>query len=136
MCSVSLQHKQNKEYDKPATPCPVCRISLVPVIKWAKNLERAASFVNKERLTEASRTKHSSAQKQQMKTLREQVLSSKKHNKNQISHKFFKYSEVKRRKGYNSSCTNIQEINVVTISRNKDTFQTRIKLLLNYKGHQ
>lgn len=43
------------------TPCPVCRISLVPVIRWAKNFERAASLVNKERLTEASRTKHSSA---------------------------------------------------------------------------
>lgn len=52
---------KNKAHDKPKTPCPVCRISLVPVIKWAKNLERAASFVNKDRLTEASRTKHSSA---------------------------------------------------------------------------
>lgn len=49
--------------DEPTTPCPVCKISLVPVIKWARNFERAASFVNKDRLTEASRTKHSSAQK-------------------------------------------------------------------------
>lgn len=57
---------EGKECDKPNTPCPVCRISLVPVIKWAKNLERAASFVNKERLIEASRTKHSSAWKEKL----------------------------------------------------------------------
>lgn len=68
--SIATQHqyskkaKEIKRRDKPTTPCPVCRISLVPVIKWAKNLERAASFVNKERLTEASRTKHSSAWKE------------------------------------------------------------------------
>ena len=42
-------------------PSPDWRISLVPVIKWAKNMERAASFANKERLTDASLTKHSSA---------------------------------------------------------------------------
>lgn len=76
--SVACQHQYSKKtklkrkmkktenVTKPTTPCPVCRISLVPVIKWAKNLERAASFVNKERLTEASRTKHSSAWKEKL----------------------------------------------------------------------
>jgi hypothetical protein len=48
------EKEKDKECDKPTIPCPVCRISLVHVIKWAKNLEWAASFVNKERLTEAS----------------------------------------------------------------------------------
>lgn len=42
-------------------PMPVRRISLVPVIRWAKNFERAASFVKTERLIEASRTRHSNA---------------------------------------------------------------------------
>lgn len=59
---ITIQNKWRS--NKPTTPCPVCRITLVPVIKWAKNLERAASFVNKERLTDASRTKHSSAWKE------------------------------------------------------------------------
>lgn len=57
----NLHLKGGEQGDEPTTPCPVCRISLVPVIKWARNFERAASFVNKDRLTEASRTKHSSA---------------------------------------------------------------------------
>lgn len=49
-------------------------MSLVPVIKWAKNLERDASFVNKERLTEASLTKHSNAWKDNLdRTLKKQL---------------------------------------------------------------
>lgn len=42
-------------------PFPVCKTSLLPVIRWAKNFERAASLVNKERLTDANLTKHSNA---------------------------------------------------------------------------
>lgn len=42
-------------------PWPACKISLHPVIKWARNFDRAASFENNERLTEAKRTKHSRA---------------------------------------------------------------------------
>lgn len=42
-------------------PAPVRRISFVPVIRCARYLERIVSVVNKDRLTEANRTKHSSA---------------------------------------------------------------------------
>lgn len=52
-CSIRIQEAP--------IPAPVRKISLVPVIRCAKYLERVASVVNKERLTEANRTKHSSA---------------------------------------------------------------------------
>jgi hypothetical protein len=56
----------DKERDKPTIPCPICRISLVLVVKWAKNLEHAASFVNKEHLIKVSGTKHSSNWKEKV----------------------------------------------------------------------
>jgi len=34
--------EKDKEWEKPTITCHVCRISLVLVIKGAKNLERAA----------------------------------------------------------------------------------------------
>jgi hypothetical protein len=57
---TEIGKETGKERDKPTIPCPAYRISLVLVVKWAKNLEHAASFVNKERLIKASGTKHSS----------------------------------------------------------------------------
>jgi hypothetical protein len=56
----------DKECDKPTIPYPICKISLVLVIKWAKNLKYAASFVNKECLIEASGIKHSSNWKEKV----------------------------------------------------------------------
>ena len=46
-------------------PCPVRSISLVPSIRWERNRDLAGSSTKILRLTEASRTRHSKAWKNQ-----------------------------------------------------------------------
>lgn len=59
ICGISIS--QQPITTENHVPWPACKISFVPVIRWARNFERAASFENRERLTEANLTKHSRA---------------------------------------------------------------------------